>query len=61
MQKFDKPATLPHNIRNDTMSSIGMTSPFTNATILSAMEMFRTTSVTVTYAPPAFRSSGTKY
>jgi len=29
--------------------------------VFSGTEMFRTTPVTVTYAPPDFRSSGTKY
>jgi len=45
----------------ESTSSIGITVPSSMTRTLSAMEMCRTTPVTVTYAPPDFRSSGTKY
>ncbi len=45
----------------ETISSSGITVPSSMTRTLSVMEMCRTTPVTVTYAPPDFRSSGTKY
>jgi len=43
------------------MSSRAMTAPSSMTSVFSGTEMCRTRPVTVTYAPPAFRSSGTKY
>ena len=45
----------------ETISSIGISVPSSMTRSLSETEMFRTTPVTGTYAPPAFRSSGTKW
>ena len=42
-------------------SSRGMTVPSSMTRVLSGKEMCRTRPEMVTYAPPAFRSSGTKY
>ena len=42
-------------------SSRGMTVPSSMTRVLSGKEMCRTRPETVTYSPPAFRSSGTKY
>ena len=46
---------------SETMASSGTTVPSSMTRTFSETEMCRTRPVTVTYAPPAFRSSGTKY
>ena len=45
----------------ETISSRGIAVPSARVRVLSGTEMCRTRPVTVTYAPPAFRLSGTKY
>ncbi|MBR4663358.1 MAG: hypothetical protein IKO93_05745 [Lentisphaeria bacterium] len=45
----------------ETISSCGMTVPSSVTGVFSGTEMCRTRPITVTYAPPAFRASGTKY
>ena len=45
----------------ESTSSIGITVPSSMTSVLSGTELCRTRPVTVTYAPPDFRSSGTKY